>query len=106
MRKSKGSFFQKLRQRSVRYYRRNGFFKSLLAFSGLMAICASAAVVFFVFVVWSGVFGPLPRKEHLKQIDHPIASEVYSADSVLLGRYYLLDRTPVDPADVPDNLKK
>ena len=69
----------------------------------LLAIVAAAA--FFVLLIWSGFFGKLPDKEQLLDIHHPIASEVYSADSILLGRYYVQDRTPVDAEDVPGNLK-
>jgi penicillin-binding protein 1A len=53
-----------------------------------------------------GFFGQLPNKKLLKDIQHPTASEVYSADSVLLGRYYIQDRTPVNANEIPESLKK
>ena len=87
------------------FYRKQGVFRSLLAATGVLFLLMFTAAVFFVFLVWSGAFGPLPDKAHLKKIHHPIGSEVYSADSVLLGRYYLQDRTPVAAEDIPDNLK-
>ena len=65
-----------------------------------------AAVIVFVLLVWMGFFGALPSKAHLKEIHHPIASEVYSADSVLLGRYFLQDRSPVQAEDIPLTLKQ
>jgi penicillin-binding protein 1A len=106
MSKAQGSRFEKIRRGIARYYRKHGLLRSLLALSALLTVGLSAAIAFFVFLVWIGLFGALPGKEHLSQIHHPIASEVYSADSVLLGRYYLQDRTPVEPSAVPDNLKK
>ena len=33
-----------------------------------------------------------------------LASEIYSADGVLLGKYFRENRTPVDYADLPQNL--
>lgn len=87
------------------FYRRHGLWKSLFGALTLFFLSAVAAVALFVTLVWSGFFGKLPATEQLREIHHPIASEVYSADSVLLGRYYVQDRTPVAAADVPENLK-
>ncbi|MDX1908050.1 MAG: transglycosylase domain-containing protein [Bacteroidia bacterium] len=42
-----------------------------------------------------GITGPLPRARDLARESVPIASEVYSADSVLLGKYFIENRTPV-----------
>ena len=36
-----------------------------------------------------------PSKTTLRNIQNQVASEIYSADSVLLGRYFLQDRTEV-----------
>jgi penicillin-binding protein 1A len=60
----------------------------------------------FVFLVWAGLFGRIPGKKALKEIQNPMASEVYSADSVLLGRYYLQERTPVSADEIPKALKE
>lgn len=100
-----GTAWKSLNHRIRSFYMRHGFFKSLLAVAGVFSLGIFAAVTLFVVLVWSGFFGALPTKSHLKEVHHPIASEVYSADSVLLGRYYLQDRSPVDPEDVPKNLK-
>ncbi|HET9487602.1 MAG TPA: transglycosylase domain-containing protein [Chryseosolibacter sp.] len=95
----------RITRRLQKFYKRHGVFKSLLAVAGLFSVVVFCAGVLFVFLVWAGTFGPLPDKDHLTQIHHPIASEVFSADSVLLGRYYLQDRTPVNAEDVPKSLK-
>ena len=105
MNERRGSLIKRTTRRIGRYYKRHGFLKSLMALAGIAALGVSAALILFVFLVWSGFFGALPGKNHLKEIHHPIASEVYSADSVLLGRYYLQDRTPVEPENVPKTLK-
>lgn len=71
-------------------------------------LLVGAAVIFasaFVLMVWIGVFGKLPDTQDLKNIQHPLASEVYSADSVLLGRYFLQNRSPVSSDEIPQSLK-
>lgn len=47
----------------------------------------------FFILVFLGVLGPVPSKTQLKQINNPLASEVYSADGKILGRYYVENRS-------------
>ena len=63
-------------------------------------------VLFFVFLVWIGIFGRIPSKKELLGVRHQQATEVYSVDSVLLGRYYLQDRSMVPASDIPQSLKQ
>jgi penicillin-binding protein 1A len=42
-----------------------------------------------------GLFGPLPSREELRSIETANASEVYTMDSVLIGRFYIENRTAV-----------
>jgi penicillin-binding protein 1A len=69
-------------------------------------VCILFLVSSFIFLIWIGFFGKVPGKKELENIQHPIASEVYSADSVLLGRYFLEERTPVDANEIPESLKQ
>ncbi|HEX5172329.1 MAG TPA: transglycosylase domain-containing protein [Cyclobacteriaceae bacterium] len=63
----------------------------------LLSIIAIAGTGFFLLYVsvLAGIFGSLPDGASLKQIKNPIASEIYSADSVLLGRFYIQERASV-----------
>jgi len=47
----------------------------------------------FFILVFLGVLGPVPSKTQLRQINNPLASEVYSADGKILGRYYVENRS-------------
>jgi penicillin-binding protein 1A len=99
-------FFYRVKRKIKQYYHRTDFWKSIsrifiLTLSGIFAAC-----IVFVLLVWIGLFGKLPGKDELKNIQHPIASEVYSADSVLLGRYFFQERSPVSASDLPENLKQ
>lgn len=61
----------------------------ILAASGLLLL------LFFVFILTQ-----IPSKKELTFIRNAVASEVYSADSVLLGRYFIQDRTEIKYADI------
>ena len=52
-------------------------------------------VLIFVLSVYFGAWGKLPDKKALSEYKHPQASEIFTADSVLIGKYYLTDRQPI-----------
>jgi penicillin-binding protein 1A len=54
----------------------------------------------FYLAVYVGLFGDMPSRHELRAIQNNTASEVYSADQVLLGRYYLQDRTNIRYEDI------
>ena len=47
------------------------------------------AVLILSLLVRLEVFGKLADKEELAEVKNPLASEVYSVDSVLLGKYFI-----------------
>jgi len=53
-------------------------------------------LLMILFVVWIET----PWNSDLRRIQNQVASEIYSADSVLLGRFYLQDRTEVKYKDI------
>jgi penicillin-binding protein 1A len=55
-----------------------------------------ALFVLILLIVWIET----PWNSELRNIRNQVASEVYSADSVLLGRYYIQDRTEVEYKDI------
>ena len=68
----------------------------------LYGIVASLTSVFILFSsVYIGIFGHIPTGYELKNIQNYLASEVYSADNVLLGRYYVQDRSDIDYEAIP-----
>jgi len=52
-------------------------------------------VLFIVFLTWMGAFGKLPTTEELKQIETANASEIYSSDGIMIGKYYTENRTTI-----------
>lgn len=55
---------------------------------------------FLLFILLFVVWIETPWNSELRNIRNQVASEVYSADSVLLGRYYIQDRTEVDHDEI------
>lgn len=51
--------------------------------------------IFFLLILTIVLLIETPSKKELRNIQNQVASEVFSADSVLLGRYYIQDRTEV-----------
>jgi penicillin-binding protein 1A len=54
-------------------------------------------IIYFVAVAynWFGWFGDIPSFSELENPRNELASEVFSADNVLMGKYYRENRTPV-----------
>jgi penicillin-binding protein 1A len=57
------------------------------------------------FLIYFGVFGPLPDKNALSAISNEEASLVFSSDSILIGKYFAQDRTNINWEQVPGHLK-
>ncbi|MCS6928049.1 MAG: transglycosylase domain-containing protein [Saprospiraceae bacterium] len=52
-------------------------------------------LLLLIFLVWLGIFGRLPSTDELRFIETANATEIYSADSVLLGKFYVENRTTI-----------
>lgn len=63
-------------------------------------------VMLFAFVgsVAMGLFGELPSFDDLENPNSALASEVFSVDDVLLGKYYFQNRTNVHYKELAPNL--
>ncbi|MBC7493702.1 MAG: transglycosylase domain-containing protein [Flavobacterium sp.] len=59
--------------------------------------------LFFVFASW-GLFGTMPSFEDLENPESNLATEVYSSDGVVLGKFYNENRTAIKFTDLPKSL--
>ena len=64
-----------------------------LIFTGVVVSSIAVFFALLFLLVLSGLFGRIPSVEDLGRIQNYLASEVYSSDNVLLGRYYIQNRT-------------
>ena len=81
--------------KNIAYYQKK-FWK--LFFMGLTGIG-----LFFLFASW-GLFGSMPSFEDLENPDSNLATEIISADGVVLGKYFQKNRSQLKYADLPKNL--
>lgn len=74
--------------------------KYLSLFLFLTGLCGVA----FVYSVYQGLWGALPDYEELRNIRNDEASELYSDDGELIGKYYIENRTNVNFSHIPENV--
>nr|HPH45947.1 transglycosylase domain-containing protein [Chryseolinea sp.] len=90
------------------YFKRQSWFRKLIILVGLVGGVIVSLILFLFLLVISGLLGNVPNQEELKLVENPVASEVYSADSVLLGKYFIQERSDIRfdqlPAHVVDAL--
>jgi penicillin-binding protein 1A len=60
----------------------------------------AALILILLLVLWIET----PSRDELRNIQNQVASEVYSADSVLLGRYFIQDRTEIKYDEISPEL--
>lgn len=65
---------------------------------------AGGGVALLLLGFLSFILTQIPSKNDLTSIKNAVASEVYSADSVLLGRYFIQDRTEIAYEDLSPHL--
>jgi penicillin-binding protein 1A len=80
-------------------------FKRLLWYFGLLMVCIFSSLAVLIVATYLGVFGEIPTKKELTSINQQVATEIFSADSILLGRYYWQERSTVPPGEIPPALK-
>ncbi len=93
------------RKRYLQLYHQKPILTKIALVASLVFFLSMLSVSVFITLLYSGGFGTIPTKDSLKNIDHNLASEVYTADGVLLGRYYLENRLPAKLEEIPDCLK-
>ena len=82
--------------KDIRYYKKK-FWKIFFYTMG-------GILVFFLFASW-GLFGSMPSFEDLENPDSNLATEIISADGVILGKYFEKNRSHLKYSDLPKNLR-
>ncbi len=75
-----------------------------LRYSGLGILFILFGFLIFLNTVYYGLWGKIPSNEALSNFEYQRASEVYTADSVLIGKFYLFDRQPISYENIPRQL--
>jgi len=82
---------------------RSKLFNYLVKF-WLIVLTFIALVVFFFYGVVQEWYGPMPTFEELENPNSNLASEVYSSDGIVLGTYFIENRSNITYREVSPNL--
>jgi penicillin-binding protein 1A len=86
----------------VRYHRIQRYFQQHRRLQ--YAAYTVSALTLLLLLFFTFILTQTPSKKELASIKNAVASEVYSADSVLLGRYFIQDRTEIKYSDISPHL--
>ena len=89
---------------SLNEYFFNNPFSRFLKLLWILVLASIISFTLFVFMVSWGWFGDLPSLEELENPKTYLASEVYAEDGVLLGKYYLQNRSNTTFDELSPNL--
>lgn len=85
------------------YHRR--LFKRLLKYFAMLISAVLLMALLFFLSVYAGIFGALPDKSELAEIRNEEASLVYSADNIIIGKFFAENRTNISLDEIPEHLK-
>jgi penicillin-binding protein 1A len=82
-------------------FRKISLWKTIIVAATVLILLPSVLVI----VAVTGMVRPLPGRQELLEIQNPLATEIYSADSVLMGRYYIQNRQYLKPEEITSTLR-
>ncbi len=91
-------------QRFLVFFQQKTLLGKLIITGGIVAGMLFGGILFLYLLVVSEMLGDVPNREELRQVENPVASEVYSADSVLLGRYFIQERSDIRFDQIPSHV--
>ncbi len=86
------------------FFKRQSSLKKLLVVAGSFVGFFLVGMVLLFILVMSGALGKIPNRDELLAVKNPVASEVYSSDSVLLGRYFIQERSDIRYEQLPTHV--
>ena len=79
--------------------------KKLLLWSLKIFLAGIVSLVVFFGLVWIGLFGRLPKTNEIKNVKNQTASAVYSADGVMIGKYFYQNRLSIENKNISKHVK-
>ncbi|HNR49321.1 MAG TPA: PBP1A family penicillin-binding protein [Bacteroidia bacterium] len=86
--------------------KKKGSYRKYISIMWLLALLPPAAIIILVAAVNAEKFGKLPTFEELENQKSALASEVISSDNVILGKYYIQNRSNIHFKELADNTVK
>ncbi len=87
-----------------KYEDKNPLLAKVLLAGGSLGVAGFTALVLLFLLTFIGVFGSIPSVRALEEVNQNIASEVFSEDGVLLGKYFIENRLPSELEDISPHL--
>jgi len=84
--------------------KRSKWFKILILLFWLLLVLTPFCFGIFIYKISNGDFGALPSFEDLENPKTYLASEIYSEDNILLGKYYFENRSMASYEELSPNL--
>jgi len=78
--------------------------RKIAIIAGVIFMFGVTANILLLMMVSKGHYGELPDYYSLKNIRNNQASEIYSSDKKILGKYYIQERTSIPFDSIPDHL--
>ncbi|MBL4654336.1 MAG: transglycosylase domain-containing protein, partial [Bacteroidia bacterium] len=79
-------------------------YRKIILFLWLTLAVGGLGSIWFINAIDNGTFGELPSFEELENPKSFVASEVYSADDVLFGKYYVQNRSNIKYEELSPNI--
>lgn len=89
-----------IRVRWAAFQERNPKSGSLLGWLGTFIRWGFNFILLLIIGVWIGLFGRLPSTQELREVETANSTEIYTADSVLIGKYFIENRTAISLENV------
>lgn len=91
-------------QQTQAWLRESANRKKLLKWGFLAGLAGFALIFILAALTYFGAFGRLPNYAELKAIQNNTASEVYSEDGLILGKYYIQNRVNASIDEISPNV--
>lgn len=98
LRTSVGRFLRPVRLKWQQFSRKSPRWAKVVKWTGLAAFTGMLGFILFILIISLTV----PTSRQLRQLQTDVASEIYTADSVLIGRYYDQYRLLIPFDSIPD----
>ncbi len=93
-----------VRERYAVFAKKNARSAWALGWFGFFAKWGAAFLFGLIFLTWLGVFGKMPTKTDLRNIQTANYAEIFSQDSVLLGKYFIENRNSIALSEISQNV--
>ncbi len=80
--------------------------KGIVLFVFKAGVVVTCLLVLFVFIVYLGLFGPIPSKDNLSRVKNKSATVVYAYDGKIVGKYFLQNRMTIGQENISQYAKE